>query len=214
MLIPCQASSAKYTKGGEIVEIWKDINGYEGLYKVSDKGSVFSVKANKVMAPFDNKGYKRISLYKNNKPIKKLVHILVAEHFISEKPFNGAQVNHKDLDRKNNEVNNLEWCDGSTNVRHCIENYENRSENLNRAMSVIGKEFHMIGVEASKKPVKQIDIESGKIIAVYESARDAAKHTGASYKNISQVCNGQKKTHKGYKWAFADEEGVTTIRKE
>ena len=193
-----------------IIEIWKDIKGFEGLYQISNYGRVKNLRKNTIVKPFDNGGYERVHLSKEGKSIKKLVHVLVAEHFISEKPFPDAQVNHKDLNRKNNHVDNLEWCDVKTNVRHAVENIPNRKEYLAKTMSAIGKKYGHLGVEASKKPVAQIDKDTGEIINVFESAREAARLTGANWRNISQVCKGQKKTHRGYKWAFVDKEGVET----
>lgn len=196
------------------MEEWKDIKGFEGLYRISNFGRVYSVRAGKVMRPFDNGGYYRVHLCKNGKSVKKLVHVLVAQHFIGEKPFDGAQVNHKDLNKKNNHVENLEWVDGRENVQHCIKHMHGRLDRLKSDMSAIGKKYGHIGAEASKKPVAQIDPETEKIIGIYESARQAAKLTGANYKNISAVCTGKKKTHMGFVWRFADKEGATTIRKE
>lgn len=193
-----------------MVEEWKDIKGYEGLYEISNYGNVKNKKGN-ILKPYDNKGYLRIGLSKNNKRKQYLLHVLVATHFISEKPFENAEVNHKDLNRKNNYINNLEWVTGEENVKHCIENMNGRKESLQKDMTTIGKLYCHLGIEASKKPVQQIDKHTGLIIAEYESAREASKKTNSNYKNISQVCNGEKKTHNGYIWRFADKEGATTI---
>lgn len=181
--------------------IWKDIKGYEGLYQVSNKGEVKSLVKGTLMKPFDNGRYLRIGLYKEGKQKKFLIHRLVAETFIPRiagKP----QVNHRDLDTKNNSVENLEWVDGKENVRHAIDNISGRAEYLKSTMSEVGKEHYIHGVQASKKSVKQIDINSGETLNIFESAREAGRRTGSRYKNISQVCKGQKKTHNGYKWEF------------
>lgn len=68
-----------------------------------------------------------------------------------------------------------------------------------------GKEYWHVGVEASKKPVAQIDKDTGDILNVFESAREASKETNSNYRNISQVCNKQKKTHNGFKWRFVSD---------
>ena len=68
---------------------------------------------------------------------KKLIHVLVAEHFISKKPFDNAQINHKDLNKLNNKVSNLEWVSPSQNVRHLIENSNDRKKYLQKRMSEI-----------------------------------------------------------------------------
>ena len=96
-------------------EVWKDIEGYEGLYQVSNLGNVRSLKyagGNKVKLLkqyTDKKGYKRIGLYKNGKYKLYMVHRLVTIAFIPN-PNNLPIINHKDEDKTNNNVNNLEWC--------------------------------------------------------------------------------------------------------
>lgn len=191
-------------------EVWKDIKGFEGLYAISNKGNVKSLKSGKVLKPYDNGGYYRITLHKDGKSKRFLVHVLVATHFIGDKPFKNAQVNHKDLNGYNNRVTNLEWVAPSDNVRHAINNTKGRAERLKADMRKIGKQYYHLGVEASKKPVVQMNKDTGEVIAVYESAREAHRQTGVNYKGISSCCNGKKKTYGGYKWAFYTE-GVTTI---
>lgn len=183
------------------MEIWRDVVGFEGLYKVSNYGNVLSVKSNRLLKPFDNKGYLRVQLWKDGKCFKRLVHRLVAEAFL-EKPGDGYQVNHKDLNKKNNHVDNLEWVIPEENVRHAIETIDGRRERLKHDMSAIGKKYGYIGAEKSKKPVVQIDVKTGEIINEFSSAREAAKATGSCYKKISAVCLGLRKTHNGYRWAF------------
>jgi len=184
-------------------EEWKDIQGYDG-YQVSNTGKVYSKKSEKLISQYSTKkGYKRVGLYKNGSQKQLLVHVLVAESFL-DKPGKEYQVNHKDLNKSNNSVGNLEWVTGKENVQHLIENDDSRKETLRRKMSEIGKEFNHLGVEASKKAVAQIDKATDEIIDIYESAREASRQTGANYRNISQVCNGDKKTHMGYEWSFAN----------
>lgn len=92
-------------------EVWKDIKHYEGLYKISNYGRVWSVHKQDFKAPHtkDN-GYMFVQLYKNGKMRNEHVHRLVALTFIPN-PHNLPQVNHKDEDKSNNCVDNLEWCD-------------------------------------------------------------------------------------------------------
>ena len=92
--------------------IWKDIPGYEGLYKVSNTGKVYSVINNKILIPNIKNGYERICLYKENIPSYLLVHRLVAFAFIpNPDPIKYTIINHKDENGLNNNVENLEWCD-------------------------------------------------------------------------------------------------------
>ena len=104
-------------------EIWKDIKGYEGYYQISNMGRVKGLKRKfihneyiKKMYYYDN-SYVRVSLRKKSKPKTFLVHRLVALAFIPN-PENKKQVNHKDGNKQNNNVCNLEWVDNSTNMQH------------------------------------------------------------------------------------------------
>ena len=106
------------------MEEWKNIIGYEGLYEVSDIGNVRNVRRNTLLKlTKTNYGYIQVSLYKNGIKTGLKVHRLVAEAFIPN-PDNLPQVNHKDEDRTNNNVTNLEWCTAKYN-----SNYGHRTEN-------------------------------------------------------------------------------------
>lgn len=99
-------------------DIWKDIKDYEGLYKVSRFGEIFSIrKQRNIYTSIDRYGYKQCILFKDGKHKTKKVHRLVAEAFI-ERVCGKPQVNHKDGIRTNNDVDNLEWCNNSENQLH------------------------------------------------------------------------------------------------
>ena len=110
-----------------IEEIWKPIEGYEGLYEVSNTGRVRSLDKYDSMNRFlrgrilrlftDGLGYLRAQLYSNSKRKSFLVHRLVAQAFIPN-PDNLPQVNHRDENPSNDNVDNLEWCDGKYNVNY------------------------------------------------------------------------------------------------
>ena len=114
-------------------EIWKDIKGYEGLYQVSNLGRVKSFNymntgKEKIKTltlqkkhPMKQGGYLQTTLYKNKQTKTVVVHRLVAEAFIPN-PDNLPQVNHKDHDKTNNCVDNLEWCTAKYNSNHKINN--------------------------------------------------------------------------------------------
>lgn len=96
-------------------EIWKDVVGYEGLYKVSNLGNVKSIRTNKLLCfSISNKRYFRVGLCKNGKRKWSAIHRLVAEAFIPN-PNNFPCVNHKDCNKQNNKLTNLEWCSYSYN---------------------------------------------------------------------------------------------------
>lgn len=111
-------------------EIWLPIKGYEGLYEISNRGRVKALsrrvdsgkchrewKEHLSAYGTDAKGYFRVALSKNGKSETRKVHRLVAEAFLPN-PKNLPQVNHKDGNKQNNAVENLEWCDGSENLHH------------------------------------------------------------------------------------------------
>jgi len=106
-------------------EEWKDIEGYEGLYQVSNSGQIKSLQINKILKPvLANKkakiSYYRISLCKNAKSKAYLIHRLVANAFIPN-PENKPCVNHLDCITSNNKRSNLEWVNHSENVIHSIK---------------------------------------------------------------------------------------------
>lgn len=105
-----------------MTEIWKPIEGYEGIYEVSDQGRVRNVKRGGRLLSCVKvaHGYLCVSLYKDGKQRMLLVHRLVALAFIPN-PENKEQVNHKDLDKTNNTVGNLEWVTRDENLKHAEE---------------------------------------------------------------------------------------------
>ena len=108
------------------MEEWKDIKGYEGIYQISNKGRVKTLGNNRRKEKIregieDNRGYKRISLCKNGKEKKYSIHRLVAQAFLPN-PDNLPVVNHKDENKLNNNVENLEWCTQEYNVNYSSSN--------------------------------------------------------------------------------------------
>lgn len=105
------------------MEEWRDIPGYESFYQVSNLGNVRSIRFNKIrnMKSWDSNGYRAVELYLNNNGYTVGVHRLVALAFIPN-PENKPEVNHKDRNRSNNNVENLEWVTQSENVAHAYRN--------------------------------------------------------------------------------------------
>ena len=93
----------------------QDIKGYEGIYAVTEDGQVWSYRRKKFLKPYDTgRGYKKVDLYLKGKREKRYIHRLVAEAFIPN-PENKPQVNHKDENKDNNSVGNLEWMTSKEN---------------------------------------------------------------------------------------------------
>lgn len=121
-------------------EIWKDIRGYEGLYQVSNLGRIKSLNYNNtkqekiLKGSQDKSGYRLAGLCKDGKVSAKRIHRLVAEAFIP-KLENKTEVNHIDGNKKNNCINNLEWCDRKENMKHAAKNglsgFKNGKDNIN-----------------------------------------------------------------------------------
>ena len=113
------------------MEEWKDIKGYEGIYQISNKGRVKSLgnnktKKEKILRPRKINGYFSVRLCKKGeKPKEFNIHRLVAEHFIPN-PDNLPVVNHKDENKLNNNVENLEWCTVAYNVNYSVNNCKPR----------------------------------------------------------------------------------------
>lgn len=103
-------------------EIWKDVKGYEGLYQVSNLGRVKSIRKKRMMHPNDNgKGYLMVQLKADNKRKVKYIHRLVVEHFLCA-DIGCNEVNHKNGNKADNRLCNLEVISHSANIKHAYDN--------------------------------------------------------------------------------------------
>ena len=169
-------------------EIWCPIKGYEGQYEVSDKGRVRSLKFGKerILKPVSDKdGYLQVGLWKNGENKMCKVHRLVAQAFIPN-PQNLPEVNHKDEDKTNNFVHNLEWCDRKYN-----NNYGTHIQRMAEKMTN-GK---------LSKPVLQYT-KSGEFVREWKSARDVQRNLGYFHSYISSCCTGRYKSAYNFIWKF------------
>lgn len=106
-------------------ETWKPVLNYEGLYEVSDLGNVKSCittqsRRKGLLKPYLKNGYLAVNLYDNTGYKHYYIHRLVASAFITN-PNDFKEVNHKDCNKQNNCINNLEWCDRYMNLQHSYE---------------------------------------------------------------------------------------------
>lgn len=174
-------------------EIWKDIAGYEGLYKVSNLGRVKSLNYNRTRKErlFDlhlRRGYLYVVLSKNCISKKFSVHRLVATTFI-ENPDNLPQVNHKDEDKTNNRVDNLEWCTAEYNINYGTHN---------------ARGLKTLKLRNRKKAPKEVlqFTKDGKFVNEYPSIHEAGRCTLINQGNIWACCDGRYKSAGGYIWKY------------
>ena len=177
-------------KSNEIMEEWRDIKGFEGLYQVSNLGHVKSVsrkiwngkgffrsKEKFVSQVLNHKGYLMVQLW-SNKNFKTIsVHRLVADAFVPN-PKDLPQVNHKDEDKTNNKVSNLEWCTAKYNI-----NYGTAKIRM---------------AEKCSKPVIGSSLATQDCVR-FVSAAEAGRN-GFCASHVIECCNNKRKTHKGYIW--------------
>ena len=177
-------------------EIWKDIDGYNGCYQVSSLGRVRSISRDvdhgkyvafqegRILSQFSSPcGYCQVNLSKDGIARPILVHRLVASAFIDGFK-DGLVVNHKDEDKHNNRVENLEWV---TQQDNC--NYGTRNERVKSKVS---------------RAVEQRNMD-GELLNVYPSTREAMRKTGISDSKICACCKGKKASIGGFKWNYVQE---------
>lgn len=159
-------------------EQWRKIKDHPH-YLVSNKGNVYSeYKGGLLKQMKDAYGYSQVNLNRRSKK----VHRLVAEAFIPN-PDKLPEVNHKDEDKNNNQVDNLEWCTSKYNMNY--GDVEKRS--------ILSQQSH------STWKIYQYDL-NGNLVKVWNSAREADRH-GFNRRSVYRCCDGEIKSFKGYIWS-------------
>ena len=162
------------------VEEWRDIEGYDGRYQISNMGNVRTIDYNRtgtiktMKISIGTHGYPQICLTKNNKRKTVKIHRLVANAFIVNL-YDLPDVNHKDENKLNNCVSNLEWCSKEYNNKYGTRTLRTSQEFM------------------------QYDL-SGKLIKVWQSGKDIERETGYDRRHISRCCNGKRPTAYGFIW--------------
>jgi hypothetical protein len=179
-----------------MVEQWKDIKGYEGIYQVSNLGRVKTlsnnasrkerIRKNKI----DKRGYSVIILHKNKNRKNCNVHRLVAEAFIPN-PENKPCIDHINTIRTDNRVENLRWC--------------TQKENVNNPISLEKMKSSQLGSKHWKsKSVIQFTIE-GEIVNIWESSMIIENTIGINNSLIWRCCHGKNETTHGFKWQYVED---------
>jgi len=178
------------------MEIWKDVKGYEGIYKVSNLGNVkrligVQCKKERTLKVVDNgSGYLGVSLCKNSKAIREYVHRIVAISFLTNDK-EKEEVNHIDGIRTNNKLSNLEWV--------------TRSENHKHRYDVLGQRGVNYGKTGEKnwrsKKVYKLDLNNN-ILQEYPAVMEAMRITGINEASIRGCIYGKQETAGGFKWKY------------
>ncbi len=166
-------------------EIWSDINGFEGIYEVSNLGRIKSLKCDrsKILKPkLTNYGYHTIGLYMEGKQITFKIHRLVAIAFIIN-PQNRKVVNHINGIKTDNRANNLEWCTYMDNAQHAVDTGLLKSNN---------KRVIYINV-------RQID-DNGNVVNTFKDIHDAIEKENVCGSSLYRCITKQANKHHGYRW--------------
>ncbi len=178
------------------------IKGYEGLYTINTNGEIRSLEKyrssgkhkgihkEQMLKPFITRyGYLGVNLYKDGKKKAHLVHRLLSLAFISNSE-GKPQINHKDGNKINNSLNNLEWCTAKENSQHAY----------NTGLSSAWHKGNTGKDTPTAKPVFQILKDGTR--KKWDSASDAIRAFGFDSSGISRACSGEIKTHKGFMWEY------------
>lgn len=212
-------------------EIWGQLENFS-RYLISNKGRIKCISrrnnaynnyysADYIMRDFNYKGYRKIQLTNDDgKKITMFVHRLVALVFLP-KIDGKTLVNHKDGNKNNNFVENLEWCTSRENVHHAINTGLLKTKAghvLPKHKKMLPEELHKLQItilnknrkqanqrakELFSKKINQCDLQ-GNFIKTWNSTREIERKLGFAHSHIGNVCKQKRKTAYGYIWRYAD----------
>ena len=171
-------------------EVFKDIEGYESKYQISNYGRVKSLmfknglteyKREKILTTKTTGGYPHIILNKDGRKTNYTIHYLVAKAFVPN-PNNYKEINHIDENSWNNKSDNLEWCSHKYNI-----NYGSRTTKAKSKLSVKIKQFSLNGI----------------FVKEWNSIQETIRYYNNSH--IFDVCKGKRNTASGYKWFYSED---------
>ena len=192
------------------MEMWKAIEGTDGRYEVSNTGKVRSNnylghgKQQELSLAKDQKGYLRVRIYKDGSRQTVKVHREVAKAFIPN-PENKPEVNHKDGDKENNHVENLEWATPSENTTHAYDSgLKEKTRAWCRQMgSTSGRAALAKEREKRKTPITATRLSDGAVFE-FTSQAEAAEKTGTPQPNIHKVLKGSRKSANGFTFKYKE----------
>lgn len=156
-------------------EYWSEIEGYNGKYSVSTFGRVRNNERDRLLSGSERykEGYMGVGLCNSKGKLKTFsVHTLVAKAFLPN-PKNLPVINHRDENKKNNHVDNLEYCSAQYNIEY-----------------------------SQAREVEQINPKTGEVVQVFKSVNEAYRQTGIFTGGITEVCNGKRKQEGGFIWRY------------
>lgn len=186
--------------------IWKDIPNYKGLYQASNDGrirSFYKKEPKELKQRLSNAGYFRVQLFKNKKGKWISVHRLIGITFL-DNPENKPEINHKDENKYNNCVENLEWCTRKEN-----NNYGTRLERFKKNMNYSKRKINNENqIKKCSKPIYQY-LKNGTFIQSWNSISECSRVTGLNISSISSVCCKKRNSLFGFVFEFKESEVLT-----
>jgi NUMOD4 motif./HNH endonuclease. len=173
-------------------EIWRPVTDFEDLYQVSNLGRIRTLRTNKVLTNKNVKNYFSVRLFKDGLDTQRYVHRIVAQAFIPN-PNGFREVNHKDENPHNNNVENLEWCTRKYNANYGTAQERRIAKFIETTSSVL------------PRPVLKKNLD-GDVIERYPSIKEAAIKNNVFHQNVQACCAGKQKTCHGFIYEYATTE--------